>query len=79
MSNMAERLQHQEIVLDMEVQDDRETALMLLEDLRLYPDIEYFPIDKAIPDYARHIIADPKELSTGTLLLWNPKPFSVNL
>ncbi|KAL6742633.1 hypothetical protein Aduo_015764 [Ancylostoma duodenale] len=40
MSNMAERLQHQEIVLDMEVQDDRETALMLLEDLRLYPDIE---------------------------------------
>ncbi|KAL6735384.1 hypothetical protein Aduo_005830 [Ancylostoma duodenale] len=79
MSNMAERLQHQEIVLDMEVQDDREIALMLLEDLRLYPDIEYFPIDKAIPDYARYIMADPKELSIGTFLLRNPKPSSVNL
>ncbi|KAL6726545.1 hypothetical protein Aduo_008506 [Ancylostoma duodenale] len=40
MASMAERLQHQEIVLDIEVHDDRETALMLLEDLRLYPDIE---------------------------------------
>ncbi|KAL6736058.1 hypothetical protein Aduo_006448 [Ancylostoma duodenale] len=55
MSSMAERLQHQGVVLDMEVQDDRETALMLLEDLRLYPDIE------ATPDYERHIIPEPRQ------------------
>ena len=37
---MAERLLHQEFVLDLEVDDDHDTALMLLEDLRLYPDVE---------------------------------------
>ncbi|KAL6743154.1 hypothetical protein Aduo_016231 [Ancylostoma duodenale] len=41
MAGMAERLQHQEIVLDMEVHDNCETALMLLEHLWLYPDMSH--------------------------------------
>ncbi|KAL6739370.1 hypothetical protein Aduo_012837 [Ancylostoma duodenale] len=55
MGSMVERLQHQEMVLDMEVQDDRETALLLLEDLRLYPDIG------ATPDYECHIVPEPRQ------------------